>query len=273
MSSQVVTEEDGKKVAAMGAEYTKHYEASMEEQGGQRSAAAADAHARLTAALAQVEAGKRDPYSVSVLMAVKNRYQLVSHIARQLSGGGARGVDLELIVADDGSVPPSFPVHAMGSAACSVYLWQQANQHPDGSDAYHKVRGMNRAAMLSSPSSPYLLFLDDDVVPGSPAWALSFAVELEHYSNTQERGKGIGTLVRGEADVIKLSADYKLPANGPATTGSAAGSGGGDGGGDEKVVMAYMDYESYKFMDHFFTTYNCGLHRQLYEAMGGIHPE
>jgi hypothetical protein len=32
--------------------------------------------------------------------------------------------------------------------------------------------------------------------------------------------------------------------------------------------MAYMDFESYKFMEHFFTTYNCGLHRQLYEGMG-----
>lgn len=116
------------------------------------------------------------------------------------------GVELEIIVSDDGSAssPPT-------AALMDKYLWRR-------DDGFHKGWCINQAVRMAS--SPYCIFLDDDTLPKGRQWAYGHHHTL--LSNDVSRGPfHIARLNEAGVAVKKHSRIFGLPGTYYATTNTA----------------------------------------------------
>ena len=93
---------------------------------------------------------------LSVIVSTYNRPKYLGYITQMLRQ--QEGVELEVIVADDGSHSP-----LEKSNSIDTYIWRR-------DDGFHKGWCINRAVSLAS--SDNLIFLDDDTLPKNRTWAL-----------------------------------------------------------------------------------------------------
>ena len=102
---------------------------------------------------------------ISVVVAAYQRPDFLMGLCNAVRG--QEGIEIEIIVCDDGSLPPSFPQDLL-----NVYVWFKH-------DVYHKVRNLNAGIMLAT--SDNIIIMDDDCVPTSKRWAVEHMRVLKSF--------------------------------------------------------------------------------------------
>ena len=125
---------------------------------------------------------------ISIVIVAYNRPRLTAMVCEKLRG--QRGVDVEIIVCDDGSHPPSFPVGLVDR-----YIWRK-------DDGFHKVWCLNEG--IRQASSDKIGFLDDDCIPLSDKWAGCHLDVLNGHD-----------VSRGPFDLVKLDDNFRLIGKNP----------------------------------------------------------
>jgi glycosyltransferase involved in cell wall biosynthesis len=101
---------------------------------------------------------------LSIIIVTYNRHVLLRALLEKLRQ--QEKVNLQIIVADDGSSPAAFFEHLIDR-----YIWRK-------DDGFNKTELLNLSAQISTADN--LLFIDDDCVPYGNLWAASHLETLGH---------------------------------------------------------------------------------------------